>query len=116
MRGCEWVTILETVQNKSLRQVTGAFSTTPIRAMEIEASIPPIAHHLDYANRRAAIRFLRLPHPSDLGSPPATSPPHEPPNLQSPPFSIPHRNYRNRNNYDAETLVNRKKTECTNIW
>ena len=39
---------LERAQNKALRLITGAFKTTPIQALEIEASIPPINITLDY--------------------------------------------------------------------
>ncbi len=37
-----------------------AFRTTPIEAIEIEASIPPIHLHLDQCARRSAIRFNKL--------------------------------------------------------
>jgi hypothetical protein len=110
-------TILETVQNKALRQITGAFSTTPIRAMEIEASIPPITHYLDYVNRRTAIRFLRLPpsHPIYVRLPQHLLDTN-PPNHRPPPFPTPHKNYRKQNTPEAEASINHKKSKCTNIW
>ena len=46
--------IIEKVQNKSLRYITGTFRTTPTYAMQIEAAIPPIAHTLDYIVERKA--------------------------------------------------------------
>ena len=45
---------IEIVQNRGLRFITGAFRTTPISAMQIEASIPPINLTLDYINKRKA--------------------------------------------------------------
>lgn len=53
--------ILTRVQNKSLRHICAAFRTTPIKALEIEASIPPINLFLDHANDNAATRLLKLP-------------------------------------------------------
>ena len=46
--------IIEKVQNKGLRYITGAFRTTPTYAMQIEAAIPPIALTLDYIVERKA--------------------------------------------------------------
>src|SRR5260370_14248495 len=43
---------LQCVQNKVLCFITGAFKTTPISALEIEASIPPIDITLDYYTER----------------------------------------------------------------
>ena len=48
------------VQNRAIRLICAAFRTTPIHALEIEASIPPIPLFLDSANKRAAIRFNKL--------------------------------------------------------
>ena len=51
---CQPAKHIETVQNRGLRYITGAFCTTPISAMQIEASIPPITLTLDYAVKRKA--------------------------------------------------------------
>jgi hypothetical protein len=51
---------LTIMQNKAVRHITGAFRMTPIYAMEIEASMPPIPLVLDYYNDRAATRLTRL--------------------------------------------------------
>ena len=45
---------VEMVQNRGLRYITGAFRTTPISAMQIEALIPPITLTLDYTVKRKA--------------------------------------------------------------
>jgi ribonuclease HI len=52
---------LETVQNKMLRQICGAFRTTPTRALCLIASVPPIQHYLPFLQQGTALRFLRLP-------------------------------------------------------
>lgn len=51
---------LERVQNMALRWICGAFRTTPIRALEIEASIMPLRHHLNWLNEKYALRFNRM--------------------------------------------------------
>ncbi|KAJ7692273.1 hypothetical protein B0H17DRAFT_887411, partial [Mycena rosella] len=51
---------LERVQRRALRLICAAFKTSPINAMEIEASIPPIRLAMDAGNRRAALRFNKL--------------------------------------------------------
>ena len=52
---------LSSVQNKALRLICAAFRTTPIRAMEVEAALPPIRLQLDYLRKRAAYRLNCLP-------------------------------------------------------
>ena len=49
------------MQNKCLRMITGAFRTTNISALEIEASIPPIELWMDYRLDMEALRIARLP-------------------------------------------------------
>jgi ribonuclease HI len=49
------------VQNGALRSVLGAFRTTPIAALEAEASIVPTITRLNYNSRRYALRILSLP-------------------------------------------------------
>ncbi|KAF7373478.1 Reverse transcriptase from mobile element jockey protein [Mycena sanguinolenta] len=51
---------LERVQRKALRLNCAAFRTTPITALEIEASVPPIRLTLDQLGRNAAIRLNKL--------------------------------------------------------
>ncbi|KAK0210246.1 hypothetical protein DFS33DRAFT_1270322 [Desarmillaria ectypa] len=46
----------ERVQRRALRKVVAAFRTTPIEALEIEASIPP----MDQCIRQAAVRINKL--------------------------------------------------------
>ena len=46
--------IIEKLQNRALRWITRAFHTTPIGAMQIEASLPPISLVLDYTLDRKA--------------------------------------------------------------
>jgi ribonuclease HI len=52
---------LTRIQNRALRLICATFRTTPIHALEIEASVPPIRLALDYNNRCAAIRINKLP-------------------------------------------------------
>src|ERR1700677_126218 len=51
---------LNLMQNKCLRMVTGAFRTTNITAMEIEASIPLINLWMDHKLDMEALRLARL--------------------------------------------------------
>lgn len=51
---------MERVQRKALRIICAAFKTTPISALEVEASIAPIRHTLDQAVRQCALRFNKL--------------------------------------------------------
>ena len=51
---------LEAVKHRALRTILGVFRTTPIEAMHIEASIPPLKHALDYVVRQAGLRFNKL--------------------------------------------------------
>ncbi len=51
---------LECMQNKALRLITGAFKATPILALEIEASIPPIDITLNYYTERYAMHTQKL--------------------------------------------------------
>src|SRR5258705_13273033 len=53
---------LEHAQNKALHFITGAFKTTPIHALEIESSIPPINITLDYYMECYATCTQRLNH------------------------------------------------------
>src|SRR5258705_5995200 len=57
---------LEHAQNKALHFITGAFKTTPITALEIEASIPPIDITLDYYTECYATRMQRLDHSNPI--------------------------------------------------
>ncbi|KAF5319459.1 hypothetical protein D9619_008774 [Psilocybe cf. subviscida] len=53
--------LLEKVQHRALRLICAAFKTTPIKALEIEASVPPIHLQIKLITRRLAIRFNKLP-------------------------------------------------------
>jgi hypothetical protein len=50
----------QTLQNKALRLILGAFKTSPSRAMELEAAIPPPAIRLQKLNDNYALRVLKL--------------------------------------------------------
>ncbi|PPQ83048.1 hypothetical protein CVT25_005209, partial [Psilocybe cyanescens] len=81
---------LEKVQHRALRLICAAFKTTPIAALEIEASIPPIKHQLDLHTKRCAIRFNKLSTTSSIiqrlpDSWRADRPPTEPPPLPTKP-------------------------------
>ncbi|KAJ3897960.1 hypothetical protein F5879DRAFT_813279, partial [Lentinula edodes] len=52
--------LLEKIQHCGLRLICAVFRTTPIAAMEIEASIPPIQVELNRLNRNCALRFNKL--------------------------------------------------------
>ncbi|KAJ3911990.1 hypothetical protein F5877DRAFT_3127, partial [Lentinula edodes] len=51
---------LEKIQHRGLQLICAVFRTTPIAAMEIEASIPPIQVELNRLNRNCALRFNKL--------------------------------------------------------
>jgi len=51
---------LEKVQNASLRFICGAFRTSPSRALEVIASIPPILHRLDLIQSNSALRLNKM--------------------------------------------------------
>lgn len=57
---------LEKVQNRALRLICAAFKTTPIRALELESSVPPLHIHTKLLARRCAIRFNKLPETSPV--------------------------------------------------
>lgn len=52
---------LQVLQNKATRRILGAFRTTPTSVLDVEASVLPAAVRLSYAQRRYALRLLRLP-------------------------------------------------------
>lgn len=52
--------LLEKIQHRGLRLICAVFRTTPIAALEIEASIPPIQVELNRLNRNCALRFNKL--------------------------------------------------------
>lgn len=54
------IQILNKVQNRTLHLICAAFHTTPIHALEIEASIPPLGLHLDSLTKKTAICFNKL--------------------------------------------------------
>jgi ribonuclease HI len=51
---------LQLLQNKATRRILGAFRTTPIALLDVESSLPPVEIRLIHAQRRYAIRLLRL--------------------------------------------------------
>jgi hypothetical protein len=52
---------LETLQNKAIRSILGAFKTTPIAALEAEAAIPPTGLRLNQLKRRYSLRLISAP-------------------------------------------------------
>ncbi|KAF8148972.1 hypothetical protein K438DRAFT_1438013, partial [Mycena galopus ATCC 62051] len=54
--------MIRKVQNQALRHITAAFRTTPIRALELEACIPPIEKTLDRIQEGYATRLHSLGH------------------------------------------------------
>ena len=46
---------LETVQNKCLRQITGAYKRTPVAAIERESGTPPLDIYVNTLARQRAI-------------------------------------------------------------
>jgi hypothetical protein len=76
---------LEVAQNLSLRLGLAAFRTTPVRALQVEASVLPIIQRLELQMAQTALRFNRL-HPAHpilqrlapawrRGAPPTPAPP-----------------------------------------
>lgn len=59
------------IQNKMLRKITGAFKTTPIHLLEVEASILPPEIRLNGIQRRYALRslYLNKNHPIKIRTP-----------------------------------------------
>jgi ribonuclease HI len=124
--------LIAKVQNKALRQITGGFRTTPVYAMEIEASIPPIAITLHHLNDCAANRMchlgshhpvaLRLPSPlREAATPQADTPvaalePHTRMSTGAPPFPLPHKRTGLRGTPEQREANLRKKDECTPLW
>jgi hypothetical protein len=53
--------ILDTLQNKAIRSILGAFKTTPIAALEAEAAIPPTELRLNQLKRRYSLRLISAP-------------------------------------------------------
>lgn len=52
---------LEVVLRAAMRQILGAFRTTPTEVLNIETSIPPLDLILDARRERAALRLARMP-------------------------------------------------------
>ncbi|KAI4293607.1 hypothetical protein K523DRAFT_223081, partial [Schizophyllum commune Tattone D] len=48
------------IQHRALRLICAAFRTSPIHALEVEASIPPLRHVLDQEVRRYGVRLNKL--------------------------------------------------------
>ncbi|TVY22138.1 hypothetical protein LHYA1_G009145 [Lachnellula hyalina] len=51
---------LQHLQNLALRKILGTFRTSPIQAIEVEASLPPPAIQLDIATRKYAFQLAKL--------------------------------------------------------
>jgi ribonuclease HI len=114
--------IVSKVQNAALRQITGAFRTTPILAMEVTSSVPPIQIHLDYLTDRAAKRLMRLNarHPvvqrlpknlreQALGTQPEAE-------YERPPFATPHKNRRQTTQTARSRARKEHDAKCTRLW
>ena len=53
---------IQKIQNRAMHFILGSFRTTPIHAMQVEASMPPVRLLLDYIKDRKATAFNHL-HP-----------------------------------------------------
>lgn len=51
------VDILDKIQNKSLRLITGAFKSTPINAMQVECKLPPLSIRFSYLKERFLLKL-----------------------------------------------------------
>lgn len=52
---------IQDIQNMALRKILGCFKTSPTRAVEIEAAIPPVKARLSGTVRKYALRASKLP-------------------------------------------------------
>ena len=50
----------EKLQNQALRKILGAFKTSPVSAMEIEAAIPPVSVRFNKLCQNYAVRILQM--------------------------------------------------------
>lgn len=53
-------TTMAMIQHRALRLTCAAFRTSPVHALEVEASIPPLRHILDQEVRRYGVRLNKL--------------------------------------------------------
>jgi hypothetical protein len=109
--------IIEKVQNKGLRYITGAFCTTPIHAMQIEAAIPPIALTLDYMVQRKAYaaQHFSTRHPVTHRLPTQ----HRSNDIRASdglPFPEPHKHIGIHTSPANRTARETKNTKCTSIY
>ena len=109
--------IIEKVQNKGLRYITGAFCTTPTYAMQIEAAIPPIALTLDYIVERKAnaAQHFSARHPVTHHLPAQ----HRSNNIQesdSLPFPEPHKQIGAHTSPANRIVRETKNAKCTAIY
>lgn len=56
----KYVNNLDIFQNKCLRLITGAFRSTPIHAMQIECSLPPIKIRFNYLKERFLLKLYSV--------------------------------------------------------
>lgn len=56
------------LQNTALRKILGAFKTSPARAMEVEASLPPPKVRFDRIVKNYALRLITLPEGNPIQS------------------------------------------------
>lgn len=56
------VDILDKIQNKSMRLITGAFKSTPINVLQIECNLPPISIRFNYLKERFILKLFSIPH------------------------------------------------------
>ncbi|PBK58278.1 hypothetical protein ARMSODRAFT_839020, partial [Armillaria solidipes] len=60
------IKMLTQVQNRALHLICAAFRTTPIVALEIEVSIPPMRHLLDLERDRFAVQICKFSETSPI--------------------------------------------------
>ncbi|KAJ3527026.1 hypothetical protein NM688_g8183 [Phlebia brevispora] len=63
----EWIVkSLQKAQNRAAVWITGAFRTSPIRAVEMIAGLVPVRHNVDKLMKRASLRARTLPYSHPL--------------------------------------------------
>lgn len=55
------VDILNKIQNKCMRLITGAFKSTPVSAMQIECNLAPISIRFNYLKERLLLKLFSMP-------------------------------------------------------
>jgi hypothetical protein len=107
---------MQKVQNRAMHFILGSFRTTPIHAMEVEASMPPIRLLIDYINDRKAIAANHL-HPCHPVAQRLPSPHHSLQTLANDglPFQEPHKPIGAWVSRTNHIRLESKNTQCTHL-